>query len=79
MSVDSNFYCKLLVKWQVKDPFSMKSIYVPDSKVSPDYIKRLYHESRSKYNRTVEEAKKEVVEEHKDVIEKVNDFVEPLI
>ena len=73
------FYCKLLVKWQVKDPFSMKSIYVPDSKVSSDYIKRLYDESRKKYNRTVKEAKKEVVEEHKDVIETVNDFAEPLI
>lgn len=73
------FYCKLLVKWQVKDPFSMKSIFVPDSNVSSDFIEVLYNESRKKYNRTLKEAKKEVVEEHKDVIEKVNDFAEPFI
>ena len=73
------FYCKLLVKGQVKDPFSIKSIYVPDSKVTPDFIWKLYDESRKKYNRSIEDAKKEVIEEHKDVIEKVYDFAEPLI
>jgi hypothetical protein len=73
------FYCKLLVKGQVKDPFSIKSIYVPDSKITPDFIWKLYDESRKKYNRSIEEAKKEVIEEHKDVIEKVCDFAEPLI
>jgi hypothetical protein len=76
------FYCKLLVKWQVKDPFSLRSIYVPDSNVSQDFIKNVYKISRKRYNRTLEEAKKEVVDEHKDVIEtvaKVADFSEPLI
>jgi hypothetical protein len=76
------FYCKLLVKWQVKDPFSLKSIYVPDSNTSAEYIEKIYDSSRSRHNRTLEEAKKEVIEEHKDVIEtvaKVADFSEPLI
>lgn len=73
------FYCKLLVKWQVKDPFSLKSIYVPDSHTSPDYINRLYDSSRKKYSRSLEEAKKEVFAEHKDVIQKVSDFAEPII
>jgi len=76
------FYCKLLVKWQVKDPFSLKSIYVPDSNVSQEFIENVYKISRKRYNRTLEEAKKEVVKEHKDVIEtvaKVADFSEPLI
>jgi hypothetical protein len=76
------FYCKLLVKWQVKDPFSLKSLYVPDSQVSKDFIEQIYNISRKQYSRSLEEAKKEVVEEHKDVIEtvaKVSDFSEPLI
>jgi len=76
------FYCKLLVKWQVKDPFSLKSIYVPDTNISQNYIEDIYNVSRKRYNRILEEAKKEVVEEHKDVIEtvaKVADFSEPLI
>ena len=76
------FYCKLLVKWQVKDPFSLKSIYVPDSNTSKDYIDKLYNASRKQYSRSLEEAKKEVIKEHKDVAEtvaKVSDFSEPLI
>jgi hypothetical protein len=73
------FYCKLQVKWQVKDPFSLRSIYVPDSKVSRDFISKVYDISRAKYSRSLEEAKKEVQEEHKDVIEAVSDFTEPLI
>ena len=73
------FYCKLLVKWQVKDPFSLRSIFVPDSNVSSDYIENIYNSSRKKYNRSLEEAKKEVSEEHKDVIETVSDFWTPLI
>jgi len=73
------FYCKLLVKWQVKDPFSMKSMYVADSNVSPDYISKLYEASRERYSRSVMEAKKEIIEEHKDVVEKVSDFSEPII
>ncbi len=73
------FYCKLLVKWQVKDPFSLKSIYVADSNTPPDYINRLYDSSRQKYSRSMEEAKKEVFAEHKDVIQKVSDFAEPII
>jgi hypothetical protein len=76
------FYCKLLVKWQVKDPFSVKSLYVPDSKTSQKYIKEIYKLSREKYSRSLAEAKKEVLEEHKDVVEivaKVSEFSEPLI
>ncbi len=73
------FYCKLLVQWQVKDPFSLKSIYVPDSHTSPDYIQRLYDSSRTKYSRSIEEAKREVITEQKDVIQKVSDFAEPII
>lgn len=73
------FYCKLLVKWQVKDPFSLKSVYVPDSHTSPEYIKKLYDVSRWKYCRSMAEAKKEVFAEHKDVIQKVSDFAEPII
>ncbi len=73
------FYCKLLVKWQVKDPFSLKSNYVGDSDIDQNHIKSLYKISRKKYCRSLKEAKKIVVEEHKDVIEKVAWFAEPLI
>lgn len=73
------FYCKLLVKWEVKDPFSLRSMYVKDVEIEPDYIKKIYTESRKKYNRSLVEAKKEIIKEHKDVIEKLSDFSEPLI
>ncbi len=73
------FYCKLLVKWQVKDPFSMKSITVPDSTINPKFVSKLYDISRNKYNRSIVEAKKEIVKKHKDVIKRVSDFAEPLL
>ncbi len=73
------FYCKLLVKWQVKDPFSLKSIYVPDRKVPKDYVQKLYELSRSKYARSLLEAKKKIIEEHKDIVEKLDSFAEPII
>lgn len=73
------FYCKLLVKWEVKDPFSLRSMYVKDMEIEPDYINKIYTESRKKYNRSSQEAKKEIIKEHKDVVEKLSDFSEPLI
>ena len=73
------FYCKLLVKWEVKDPFSLRSMYVKDVEIEPDYINKIYTESRKKYNRSSVEAKKEIIKEHKDVVEKLSDFSEPLI
>jgi hypothetical protein len=73
------FYCKLLVKWQVKDPFSLKSVYVPDSEATKEYIEDLYNISRKSHNRSLEEAKKVVIEEQKDVVEKLSDFSEPII
>ncbi len=73
------FYCKLLVDGQVKDPFSLRSVFVPDTDISKDFIDKLYKSSRNKYNRSLTEAKKEVMKEQKDVVEKLNDFAEPLI
>ncbi|MFA5917636.1 MAG: type IV secretion system DNA-binding domain-containing protein [Candidatus Gracilibacteria bacterium] len=73
------FYCKLLVKGQVKDPFSLKSIYVPDREVPKDYVQKLYELSRSKYARSLLEAKKKIIEEHKDIVEKLDSFAEPII
>ena len=73
------FYCKLLVKWQVKDPFSLKSVYLPDKNVSPQYIEALYNISRKKYARSLAEARKIVVKEQKDVVEKLETFSEPII
>ncbi len=74
-----SFYCKTMVKWQVKDPFSLKSLYIPDVKLEKDFLEKLYALSRAKYNRSLLEAKKAVEVEHKDVIKKLEDFSEPLI
>lgn len=65
------FYCRLLVKWQIKDPFSLKSMYVPDKNTANNYISEIYEESRKKYSRNLEEAKKDLIIEYKDIIEKV--------
>ena len=73
------FYIKMQVKWQVKDPFSCKSAYTPDPIISKDFITTLYETSRTKYNRTLAEAKKVVEQTQKDVIEKLDDFSSPII
>jgi hypothetical protein len=73
------FYCKTMVHGQVKDPFSLKSLYIPDKKLEKDFLENLYNLSRKKYSRSLIEAKKEVEIEHKDVVKKIDDFVEPII
>jgi hypothetical protein len=57
----------------------LKSIYVPDRKVPKDYVEKLYELSRSKYARSLLEAKKKIIEEHKDIVEKLDSFAEPII
>nr|MDD3720585.1 type IV secretion system DNA-binding domain-containing protein [Candidatus Gracilibacteria bacterium] len=74
-----SFYCKTMVKGQVKDPFSLKSLYIPDVKIDRNFLEKLYELSRSKYNRSLMEAKKVIEVEQKDVIKKLEDFGEPLI
>jgi hypothetical protein len=73
------FYCKLLVKGHIKDPFSLKTLYMPDIKINKNHIKELYEISRAKYSRPLIEAKRDLQEEHKDVIEAIDDFLEPII
>lgn len=72
-------YCKMLVKGQVKDPFSLKTLYIPDAKIDKGYIDELYVLSRQKYSRSLLEAKKAVSEEQKDVVKKLETFAEPII
>lgn len=73
------FYCKLLVKGQVKDPFSLKSSYLPDIDIDVNYIKKLYEASRKTYCRNLKEAKKDVLQEQKDVVKVIETFSEPII
>jgi hypothetical protein len=73
-----HFYCKTMVKWQVKDPFSLISLYVPDKKSEKEVVEKLYELTRKKYWRSLLEAKKAVNKES-DVMEKIESFVEPLI
>ena len=71
-------YCKTIVNGQVKDPFSLLTLYTPDVKISPTYIQELYSLSRAKYARSLEEAKVAVTKQ-KEVIEKIEEFMEPLL
>lgn len=73
------FYCKLLVQWQVKDPFSLKSCWTPDVAIDKNHIADLYKISRSKYARSLEEAKKVVQEKQSDVMKTIEEFAEPII
>jgi len=73
------FYCKMLVKGQMKDPFSLRSCYLPDVKIDKAYIETLYELSRSKYSRPLAEAKKMLEEKQADVIKTIEDFNEPII
>ncbi|MBP6256255.1 hypothetical protein KA405_00630 [Patescibacteria group bacterium] len=73
------FYCKMQVKGQVKDPFSLRASFMPDPIISNSHVQEMYERSRSKYCRTLEEAKKIVQEDQKDVISAIEEFAEPLI
>ena len=73
------FYCKLVVQGQVKDPFSLKSCWTPDVVVDKNHIAELYEISRAKYARSLVEAKKVVEEKQSDVIRTIEEFVEPII
>ncbi len=73
------FYCKLLVKWQIKDPFSLKSAYMPDVNIDRNYIEELYQLSRVKYSRTLEEAKRVIEKKIKDVEKTIEEFIDPII
>jgi len=73
------FYCKMLVKGQVKDPFSLKSTWTPDIIVSKDYVQELYTISRAKYARSLEETRKMIEEKQADVMKTIEEFAEPII
>ncbi len=73
------FYCKMQVHGQVKDPFSLRSTYMQDPKISPSHVQEMYERSRSQYCRTLEEAKKIIQEEQKDVMSAIEEFAEPMI
>jgi hypothetical protein len=73
------FYCKLLVQWHVKDPFSLKSCRTPDVAIDRAHIAELYSISREKYARPLAEAKKMVEEKQADVIKTIEEFAEPII
>ncbi len=73
------FYAKILVKWQVKDPFSLRSLYVLDREIEPLYIESLYQASRKLYAQKREEAHKDLMTHETDVIQKIETFIEPLL
>lgn len=72
------FYCKTLSQWQVTDPFSCISCYVPDVKVDRSRIEELYQISRNKYAKSIEKTKSEI-KQQSDVIKVIEEFVEPII
>lgn len=73
------FYCKLLVQWYVKDPFSLKSMYIPDIETNLKQLQSIYTISRTRYARSLHEAKRIIATEQKDIVEKIESFTEPLL
>jgi hypothetical protein len=73
------FYCKLLVKGQVTDPFSLRACYIPDVAIRRDYVQELYQVSRAKYARSLVEAKQVAKEHIADVVQTLEDFLAPVI
>jgi DNA helicase HerA-like ATPase len=73
------FYCKLLVQGEVKDPFSLRSCRTPDVTINKSHIAQLYEISRMKYARPLIEAKKMVAEKQADVMKTIEEFAEPII
>ena len=73
------FYAKMIVEGAVKDPFSLRTAFLPDHDLRIDFITWLYELSRQKYSRSLMEAKQEAEEKQKDVLDKIEEFVEPII
>lgn len=73
------FYCKMIVKGQVKDAFSVKTCYAPDARIDTNKVRELYELSRASYNRPLHEAKQEIQEKQSDVMSAIEEFGEPLI
>ena len=71
-------YCKTIIQGQVKDPFSLRTLYTPDAKIRPEYINELYEESRTQYARSIVEAKA-ATSQQADVVEAIEEFIAPLI
>ena len=73
------FYIKTMIDGKIKDPFSLRSAYTPDVDIDRDFIASIRDISRSKYNRTLQEAKQVIEQEQSKVLETIEEFVEPLI
>ena len=65
--------------FDVKDPFSLESVYVPDSDTPREYVDELNNLSRARYARSLWEAKKVVETEQQDIVKKIDSFSEPLL
>lgn len=73
------FYCRTLVNGQIKPPFSLRTLDLPDASVDRTRIAGFYDLSRKKYSRPLTQATKAVQEEQKDVIAKIETFSEPIL
>lgn len=71
-------YSKMLVKWQVRDPLSIRTRFVADIAIDPAHIASLYVLSRKKYSRSLAEARQAVVEK-KETISKFEEFGAPIL
>ncbi len=74
------FYCRMLIKGQIKPPFSLRTLYIKDVSVNLGIISGFYKLSRAKYSRSLVEAKKEIAKEHTDVVKAIeSNFGEPIL
>ena len=71
-------YAKMLVNGQVRDPLSIRTRYVSDIHIDANHIENLYKISRSKYSRSLSEARQAVVAK-KETIAKFEEFGVPII
>lgn len=72
------FYCKMLTNGQVKNPFSCKTLYSPDTFINRERTNELYELSREKYSRTREQSMSDI-NEAKDVLDAIEEFIEPIL
>jgi hypothetical protein len=74
------FYCRMLIRGQVKPPFSLRTLHMPDVPVNSKILEGFYNLSRTRYSRPLVEAKKLVKEEQKDVVKAIEEnFREPIL
>jgi hypothetical protein len=73
-----DFYAKLTIKWESKNPISLRTQFSQEQPLNKDFIEKLYNISRKKYCKKVEKQVENNLKRKKED-KKSSSFIEPII